>query len=307
VHVPEEWDRAQRAARGLVIQIATAITFGGLLIAASIGGMMAWSRGRYAPRLFLLAAVLTLAASAAGLLNGWPALLANLPTTAPLQLQLLGVLAVAGIGLTLLAAMVGLAIGALPHRLAKLGRVADQDAVMLGIAAGLFGAAVGAAASAIRTPIWARPPAVDALGSLVPFLDVAIDPISSFLTAMAVLLTAVIAFDRVTCGWTRRRAAAIAGLAIVGFLTGGVPAGSHTAGWAVAGVLMSTALIGAYVTLLRFDPTLVPLALGTMAAVRALGLVVHGAFPGAAAGGVLAAVVVSALAWWWFRLLRRMV
>ena len=153
----------------------------------------------------------------------------------------------------------------------------------------------------------ARPPAVDSLGSLVPVLDVAIDPISSFLTAMAVLVTAVITIDRVTCGWTRRRAAAIAGLAVVGFLTGGMPAGSHTAGWAIAGALMSVALVSAYVTLLRFDPTLVPLALGTMAAVRALGLVVHGAFPGAAAGGLLAAVVASALAWWWFRLLRRMV
>src|SRR4029079_3440826 len=106
-------------------------------------------------------------------------------------------------------------------------------------------------------------------------------------------LTAVIAMDRVTAGWTERRAPAIVLLALVGFISGGVPAGSHTGGWAIAGLLMSGALVLVYVTLLRFDPTIVPLALGTMAAVRALGLVVHGAFPGAAVGGVLAAILVA--------------
>jgi len=42
-------------------------------------------------------------------------------------------------------------------------------------------------------------------------------------------------------------------------------------------------------------------------AFRALGLIVHGAFPGAAAGGALAAILVASFSWWWFRLLRRMV
>jgi len=309
VHVPEEWERQQRAAstRNLIIQISTSIIFGGLLIAAAIGGMMAWSRGRYAARLFLLAAVMALAASAAGLANSWPALVANLPTTAPLQLQLIGILAVASIGLTLLAAMVGLAIGALPARLARFGRIGDRDAVPLGIATGLFGAGIGAAASAIRTPAWARYPNVDALGAIVPILDVALDPVMSLITGMAVVLTAVIAVDRLTRSWTRRRVAGILALAAIGFVAGGVPAGSHIGGWAIAGLLMSLGLVAVYVTLVRFDPTLVPLALGTMGAIRAAGLVAQRPFPGAAFGGVLAAVVVSALSWWWFRLLRRVV
>ena len=124
---------------------------------------------------------------------------------------------------------------------------------------------------------------------------------------MAVLLTVLIAMDRLTVGWTERRATAIALLAFVGFVSGGVPAGSNAGGWAIAGLLMSAALIIGYVTLLRFDPTLVPLVLGTMAAIRALGLLVHGAFPGAAMGGALAAILVASFSWWWFRLLRRVV
>ena len=309
VHVPEEWERAQRAAstRDLVIRIATSVTFGGLLISAAIAGMIAWSRGHYAPRLFLLAAVLALVLAIAGLVNGWPALIANLPTVAPLQLQLLGVIAIAAVGLTLLAGMVGLAIGAMPHRLAGLGRLADKDAALLGVAAGVFGAAAAGAASSIRTPIWARPPSIDGAAAIVPILDVAVDPLAGFLTAMAVLLTVLIAMDRLTVGWTERRTAAVVLLAFVGFVSGGVPAGSNAGGWAIAGLLMSAALIIGYVTLLRFDPTLVPLVLGTMAAVRALGLLVHGAFPGAAVGGVLAATLVASFSWWWFRLLRRVV
>src|SRR6266545_4858775 len=132
-------------------------------------------------------------------------------------------------------------------------------------------------------------------------------PVMSLITGMAVVLTAVIAVDRLTRSWTRRRVAGILALAAIGFVAGGVPAGSHIGGWAIAGLLMSLGLVAVYVTLVRFDPTLVPLALGTMGAIRAAGLVAQRPFPGAAFGGVLAAVVVSALSWWWFRLLRRVV
>src|SRR5829696_4667549 len=117
-----------------MVQISSSVIFGGLMIAAAISGMMAWSRGRYAPRLFLLAAVVSLLASAIGLANSWPALLANLPTIAPLQLQLLGVLAVAAVGLTLLAGMIGLALGAYPAKLADLGRLPSSEALQLGVA-----------------------------------------------------------------------------------------------------------------------------------------------------------------------------
>ena len=56
--------------------------------------------------------------------------------------------------------------------------------------------------------------------------------------------------------------------------------------------------------LLRFDVTMVPIAIGTMLAVRELSHVADGAFPGSAAGFILAAVAVTALAAAWFRVLR---
>ena len=101
IYVPEEWERQQRAAstRNIVIQIATSVVFGGLLLSAAIGGMIRWSRGQYAPRVFLAATALVLVASAIDIVNGWPSVLASLTTSAPLQIQVLGVIAVGFIGL----------------------------------------------------------------------------------------------------------------------------------------------------------------------------------------------------------------
>ena len=306
VHVPEEWERAQRASstRNIVIQIAISVVFGGLLLAAAIGGMMAWSRGRYAPRIFIAAAGMLLAASAIDIANGWPAVLASLRTSAPLPLQVIGVLAVGFIGLAVLAAVVGLAIGALPHQIAGLSRITDRDAVPLGIAAGLVGAAVGAAAVALRTPEWAQFPAVGPSGSLIPMLAEAIDPVAGFLTRIAVVMATLLTIDRITASWTRARAAGVVALAVIGFLSVGVPASGHAGGWALAGALTAAALVAAYVTLLRFDTTLVTVAVGTMMVVGTLGRGVQRPFPGALPGSIVAAMLIAILAYWWLQALR---
>jgi CAAX prenyl protease-like protein len=306
IYVPEEWEREQRAAstRNIIIQIAISVVFGGLLLAAAIGGMIKWSRGQYAPRIFLAATALVLANSVIDLANSWPSLLGALSTSAPLEIQLIGVAAVGLIGLTILGAMIGLAIGSLPHRLAGLGRMPDGDAVRLGVAVGLFGAAAGAGASALRTPAWAKFPSVGALGSVVPILAEAIDPITGFLTRLAVVGATLLMIDRMTCSWTRRRAAGLGTLAVIGFLSVGVPSSGHATGWALAGALIAGALMAAYATLLRFDITLVPIALGTMMAAGILARGLQRPFPGALAGSLAAAVLLALVAYWWFKALR---
>lgn len=306
IFVPEEWKRQERAAstRNTVIQIATSVVFGGLLLSAAVGGMIQWSRGQYAPRVFLAATATVLVASVIDVANGWPSVLASLTTSAPLQIQVLGVIAVAFIGLALLAAIVGLAIGAMPPRLAALGRMPQRDALRLGIAAGLFGAAAGAVAGWLRTPEWARFPQVGALDSVVPLLAEATDPIAGFLTRLAVVGAMLLSVDRLTSSWTRGRLAGIAALAVFGFLSAGVPASGNVGGWALAGALIAVALAGAYATLLRFDITLVPVALGTMMLVGVLARGAQRPFPGALAGSILAAIVVAALAYWWLKALR---
>lgn len=306
VHVPEEWERSQRAAstRNIIIQVAESIVFGGLLIGSAIAGMIAWSRRRYTPRLFVYAAAFVLAVSAAGVLNNLQKLIAALPTTAPLQLELIGVVAISAVGLTLLAALVGLAIGAIPSRLAGLGRIDDRHALALGIAAGCVGAAFAAAAAAIRVPVWARVPAIDPAGAAVPLVDAILSPLASFMTRMAIITATLATIDRVCSSWTRRRVVSIVVIVAIGFLAGGTPAGSDAGGWALAGVITATAFAILYVGLLRFDITLVPLALAVMAAIGLLARGIAPAYPGALPGSVVGAAALVALGWYWFRALR---
>jgi hypothetical protein len=69
-------------------------------------------------------------------------------------------------------------------------------------------------------------------------------------------------------------------------------------------VLIAGALTLAYVTVLRFDLTLVPVALGTMMAAGAILRGLQRPFPGALPGSLLAAVLTALLAYWWLQRLR---
>ena len=308
IHVPEEWERRQRAGstRNVVIQIAMSVVLGGLLLASAITGLICWSRRRqYTPLAFLAATIIMLVVSAIGLVNNWPTVLGNLSTAAPFQFQIIGVIAVGAIGLTIVSVLVGLAIGMLPTRVAAMGRLPDRDAIGLGLAGGLTIAGALVVASAIRAAAWARAPQLDALGAIFPVLDAAFDPIAGVMTRIAVVTAACLAIDRWTVSWTRRRVPATVALTFVGFLAGGAPASSNLGTWAIAGVVMAAVLVAVYATLLRFDVTMVPIMFGVVGTVSALTRAAGRPYPGAVIGAILAAVFVTLLAAGWFRALRR--
>jgi len=307
VYVPDEWQRQARAAatRDTILRILIGFVFGGVLVSAAIIGVMAWSQRRFTPRLFVAGAGLMLLASIAVAANNWPTLLASLPTVAPLPLAIGGVVGIGLVGLTIIAVLVGLALGAVPQRLRGSEGLLPGDVMRLGAMAGLFAAGIGAAAGWLRTPAWAVTADVSAFGSLAPIAQVAISPVTGLLTRMAVLLATLTAIDYVTLAWTRWRLPAFVALALMGVLAAGVPAGSHYGGWLAAGLVTATGLVAAYVTLVRFDLTMVPVALGTMTAVEALARGAQRPFPGALVGSVVAAVVTLVVGWWWSRALGR--
>jgi hypothetical protein len=237
--------------------------------------------------------------------NNWPSVLYALPTAVPLQLTVIGAIGVGLVGLMLSASLVGLVLGWVPKQMVGAGSLSDGEARRLGVAVGLFGAAVSAIAGWLRTPDWARAPHLDAAGSVLPVLQTAIDPISRVLMGSAVLLAAVLVVDQWTRGWTRRRAAGALTLALVGFAAGGPPPGVAAGGWMLAGLVLGAALVLLYVTILRFDFTVVPLALATMIAFSTAARGVERGYPGAVPGSIAGAILVVLVGWWCFTALRR--
>jgi preprotein translocase subunit SecF len=119
------------------------------------------------------------------------------------------------------------------------------------------------------------------------------------------LLATFLGVDQMTAGWTRRRPLGLLVVAAVGFLGVGGPAGSDLGNWAMAGLVTATALLAVYVTLLRFDLTMTPLALGVAAALTTLAGGFQQPFPGALAGTLIGTPAVMLVAWWLFLTLRR--
>ena len=307
VFVPEDWTRRARAAgtRATIVRIASGTLFGGLLVASAVLGVISWSRKRYAPWLFLLGTGMMFVAALVNGANGWPAVMASLSTAQPLPLQVGAVAGVGLVGLGLVSVLVGLALGAVPHRLPPGARLPDRDALRLGMAAGAVAAGVSAAAAWLRMPPWARLPEIAPLNTAWPFVEVATDPITGYLTRLAVVLALFTAVDVVTRGWTRLRVPAAVALAAVGFVAVGAPPGSGVGGWLLAGLLTGAALVVVFVTLLRTDLSMTPVVLGTAAALGALVRGTHGPFPSAVPGSLTAAVLMLAISWLWFRELRR--
>jgi hypothetical protein len=237
--------------------------------------------------------------------NTWPSVMASVPTEAPLQLALVGIVGIGAMGLLISASLVGLALGAVPHRLTLSGELPHTDATRLGVAVGLFGAAAAAIAGAVSAPQWAQSPHIEAAGSLIPVLATTLEPAIRVLMATAVMLPTLLTVDHLTLGWSRHRVLGVLLLALVGFAAVGVPATTHSMGWLIAIAALGAALTVAYVTVLRFDLSMVPLAVGTMTAAGALARGIGRAYPGALGGAVGGALLAFALGLWWFSALRK--
>jgi hypothetical protein len=307
IFVPEEWERQQRAAgtRDFIVRLVDILVMAALLVGAAVLAVMSWSRRRYTPMLFVAGAALMLVLAAVRYANTWPTLLAALPSETPMQLALISLLGVGSVSVTISAVLVGLALGAVPHRLILSRELPQSDAGRLGIAVGLFGAAAAALTGALGSPDWAHVPHVDAAGTLMPVLQAILDPATRVLMATAVIVSTLLTVDHFTSGWTRHRVPAGLLLALLGIAAVGVPASVHATGWLLGALAMAIALIATYVTVLRYDLSMVPLAVGTMTAAGALARAAERAYPGALAGGLAGAGVALVLGWWWFTAMRR--
>jgi hypothetical protein len=302
VFVPEDWERTQRNAQTIASVIQGGAILLSIVIALSgaIAAIVSWSHRRFTIRLFLAVAAAFLCLSVSTLVNGFPSLLAALSTSQPLQLQIAVLLLSSAVGLTIQSTAAGLVAGALPTW-SPPGRLAPKLAVSLGLAIGAIGAAASAASALPGGgPQW--PPYGNAT-AFIPILSAAVNPVTSVLARATFGMLVVVAADRISVGWTRRRWLVGPLLVVVG------GALTNTASPLELGIWMAFALVSgglfwaAYVVVLRHDIRTLPVAAAVIAATATVRDGWARAYPGALVGAIVAIAIVSIAAYGWFRAL----
>jgi len=302
IHVPEEWERKQRATDAMlgVLSALRAIASAVLLVAGAIAAIVAWSRGHFATRHFLIAGLVTFVTGGAALLNNWPAIAAQFSTAQPFRLQTMLMLAGGVVAQGAIAAAVALVAGLVapwrrPH--------ADLRTRLLVLAAVFVGTAttgaslLTAALSPSVTPAW---PSLAGAGTVVPALAPVLGGLTTYLLVTAGALLLFGAAERFTASWTRRRGLSLALLLVAGAIVGGSTTAGTVFAWATSAVLAGLTLALAYALVVRHDLAVVPLVTAT---VSLLGLLptLDRPYAGALAGGVAAAVTIAVVGWYWFR------
>ena len=141
-------------------------------------------------------------------------------------------------------------------------------------------------------------------GGALPWANAALGPVVGYVMQSVLLMLLVVGMERLSVGWTRRRAVTAIALVLVGIALNGVSANQPLTTSLLASGVTGVAILTAYVGVLRYDPTMAPIIVGVIVAFQQIRHGVAAAYPGSVTGHLLAVVVVAALAASWTRLLR---
>jgi membrane protease YdiL (CAAX protease family) len=309
VHVPEEWEREDRNRQVLpgVLGIVGIIVVVLGLIAGVVVGVISWTRKKFSVAAFLLAFAVLLLSSILTTVNNWPTLLSQLDTSQPFLFQVIILLAGMAIAFGLIAVVVGIVVGWVQRMQLDSGPQSLTLAQSLIVGASLAALVAGLRAlagsfGAAQAPEWAS---LGDASAYVPVLGVALSPLfPSLITPAAFLLLAFTAIGHWTRGWTRLQGPFYAVLFALGWLLGGSAAGGVT-GWIVSGALSGILLLILYPAVLRYDYTVIPVGVATLAILAQARQVAMAAYPGVVPGGILAIIVLAAAGVFWTMKLRR--
>ena len=220
VFIPEDWERAERNAQTIatVVQGAGVLIAVVMVIAGMIAAIVSWSRRQFSVRLFLAVSAAFLSLSAVSLINNFPALLASLSTSQPLQLQLAVLIGSSAVGLLVEA------VGAGAHRWSRADVVGSAIGWSRGShsrSASRSGPRPPARSSSAPCrgsgPLW---PSYAGAAAFVPLLSAATTPVAALILRITILMLMVATANRISDGWTRRRVLTGALLVIVGGVLG---------------------------------------------------------------------------------------
>ena len=128
-------------------------------------------------------------------------------------------------------------------------------------------------------------------------------PVSGLLTTTLLLLLVCTVTGRWTSGWTGRTRLFSLLLVLLGFL-GATGASRGIIAWVASGLVVGVLLLAAYRLVLRYDLTVLPIAVATSLILGLARQLTFEAYPGAVAGGIGAIVVLGMIAVVWAHQLR---
>ncbi len=302
VNVPEEWERDRRdaATRRTFIAVGLAALLVLIIGVADVMAVVALARGRIAARALLTVLPGVLAVMVLSQANAWPALAGQFVSAQPWGFQA-GVVAF-GIVLGAVVVAAGVALlAALGHSWHLDNRVPRAPA--LAAAAGFIPVGLIAAAGAFSGGFGGLPRWPDVSGA-VAYSSVAtgvLGPIAPYVLYTAALL--FLAGLAIRSGaWPK--AALVASVLAVGFVSVPGPAQESYAIWILAG-LGGGAVVYLLARLVSAAPVLAPGMAAVLIGVESATRSVDAAYPGARLGGVLGVVVIAGMAAAWTRALSR--
>ncbi len=308
IHVPEEWLRRDRE-RATRVGIVSNLSFAFLAICLMAGvgaAIVAWSHGKFDRSRFLKFLALLVGIKLVSFINTWPSLSAQFSTTQPLQHQWLTSIGGGLLSILVTAAAPALIIGFVYHL--RHGTVsAAQSHLML-----LLGLSLGAILAGLMTwtdgwtatprPSWSYyAPA----GAAIPLFEVALAPIVQFVLRTAFLVLVFDALDRFSNRWTRRKMLTALGLLALGLSLGALNPTRDITSWLIQGTVIGLALLAGYILLIRFEPALIPLAVGMFHTLVIVEQGLHNAFTAALPGAGLAGILIIWMAIVWSGRIRR--
>ena len=301
IHVPEAWERSYRATQGtLGLVRAPRIAFAVMLVlAGAVIGIIAWSRGAYPARIAFVAFAVLAAVVLAVTFNRWPGLEARFSTAQPLQLQRTILAVAALVSLSLFAGAIALVLGLVHGRLRGGPPYGPRAPLLLGVALGALGMGVQslqALSGRSGSPAWLNYTAAQAF---IPFVGEACSPAIAFLNATATQCMALLFAHQFSRGWTRQRIPIGIVLFVVGSFVLQAGSAATPAIWLAQGAIGGLMLVALYTLVLRFDLTLVPVSLATVAVLTAIQGGLAQAHAAALAGSLAGAALVAAIAAWW--------
>jgi len=302
VHIPEDWERAERSRRSItqILQISCTVLLVLVFIAGGVLAIIRWSRHDFQTATFAIFFVISGVLGAVALANRFRPASAGFLTAQPFALQAAIVIVGGLIATTILAAVSALLIGLAHRMLPRQRQVNRREAILAGLALGTLLAGAGAVATALAPstlPFWQS---FAGAADFSPFVAAALGPLASWITGTALALFVVALLWSVSAGWRRLQGIASGVILVFGVVLVGSRGIETVPLWLLEGLLTGIVLWLVWVLVVRRQPALVPLVTAAGAALGAIRSAALGAFPGARAGSLIGAVLIVTLAMWWF-------